>query len=538
MGAVAGAWLPRGGDGAEPTRRLLAALRWRGTAGEAVRAFPGGALGAAWNGPSGGLGVDPSGRWLVAADGTPTNLRPLRDELRARGRLGDGEPTAAEVAAAVIAELGFERGLTRLEGELVIVAVDRDGPRVHLAAGRSGLQRLYRASIPGGGVAWASSPAALVRLEGVSRAVEPRLAPVALRLGFLPAPLTPWRAVAALPAGTRLALDAGGETHTRASGPTPNPPGAGGSAARWARSIRYAVELAVLQRIDAGCALVGGQGAAGAILAAVAGRRGLSPLGAPDDPTPQVALELLDEVGRTTGEPLFASGALRDAARARTAWEAGAEVLLVDTGADAVFAAPVAGKLRRAWGRLAPEGLRRARGWEPRAVVARAPLPDADDGGAWVEVDALAARAPGADDGRETWLRRSLLLPDRDLGPAAAAAAAFGTELRAPFGDPRLVALVGEVPIELLRAGGDPLALLHAAFPEHRGLAPPRPLPVGAWLRGPLRSELDRLPEAAAPFVEPDAPRRWIALLNAGDDALAEPLWRLFALARWHARAG
>lgn len=550
MGALAGAWHPRSEGALADVRRLLAAQRWRGAGGDDARAGAGGALGAAWSGETPApVAVDLSGRWTVAVDGAPTNLRPLRDELRARGRLGtDLSPGA--VVAALLAELGFEPGLGRLEGEVAVAALDREGPVAWVAAGRGGLARVAWTRTAAG-IAWATSAAALRRLEGVDPAIEPRLAPVGLRLGFLPAPLTPWRTVRLLPAGHRLRVDADGPRVL--PGPTlaVNPAGAGGALSRWARSIRYAVALAVLQRGDGGPALALGEGGGDAAIGVAAPRREdalrlrLATEAGPGDPVDldaEAALALLDELTTTTGEPVLDAATLRWAALARAAWDRGAEALLAGVGAATLFGAPPASRLRRAWGRLAPERLRaavpRAGGGDGRGVIDRPPLPETDDTLAWTEVDALAAACPVDDEERRAaWLARTLLLPDRDLGPAGLAAAAFGVELRAPYGDPRLVALCAEVPFEHLRRGGDPYALFHAAFPECPGGASP-PLPVAVWLRGALARELDALPEAASPFVDPVAARRWIDRFRAGDDTLAAALWTLLVLARWHPSSG
>lgn len=555
MGALAGAWNPRTEGALADVRRLLAAQRWRGAGGDHARAGAGGALGAAWSGESPApVVVDPSGRWTVAVDGAPTNLRALRDELRARGHLGDdGSPAA--VVAALLAELGFERGLERLEGEVAVAALDREGPVAWLAAGRGGLARVAWTSTASG-TAWATSAAALRRLEGADPTIEPRLAPVGLRLGFLPAPLTPWRAVRALPAGHLLRVDADGPRVRPGPALAVNPAGAGGAPARWARSIRYAVELAVVQRGEGGPALALGDGGGDAAIGVAGPRRDdalrlrLATEAGPGEPVEldaEAALVLLDELAATTGEPVLDAATLRWAALARAAWDRGAESLLAGVGAAALFGAHPASRLRRAWGRLAPERLafqrRRAAGpryvgGDGRGVVDRPPLPETDDALAWAEVDARAAACPVDDDERRAaWLARTLLLPDRDLGPAGLAAAAFGVELRAPYGDPRLVALCAEVPFEHFRRGGDPYALLHAAFPECPGGAPPS-LPVAAWLRGALARELDALPEAAAPFVDPAAPRRWIERLRAGDDSPAPALWTLLSLARWYPSSG
>lgn len=551
MSGLAGAWRPGGAPPGGRVDAVLRALDDRGPDGREQVAVRGGTLAATLRAVA---GEDPrparDGAWTVCLDGLPGNLRPLRDELRARGRLVDPRPAA--VVAAVFAEVGFARGLDRLEGDVAVVAHDAGADTLWLARDRSGLHPLAWAELPGGGLAWASSAAALARLPGLDPGPTPGLAARAVLLGFLPAPATAWRAVRALAAGERLAADARGVRVETYHPLAPNPSGAGGSAERWARAIGFAVDLAVRRRAeDAPAVALAGTEADPLLIALVAGRAEAPPLvlGFDDagaalatasgarflrvEAGPEALVAAAAERLATTGEPVLRPEAAAWWATGQRAFDAGVEAVITAEGASAALVAPPASRPARALGRLAP--------------LARLPGRPRLDAEAWLRAwshalpgeplpPGIVPAAPAGDpDAAALWLARTFLLPDRDLAAAEPALAAHGIELRVPFADPRLLALLAEVPLEHLRAGGRPAALLHRAFADRPlPAAPPPPsLPVGTWYRGPLAGRLDPLPDRAAPLVDPDHVRALVRAHRAGEADHGRRLWALDHLAAW-----
>jgi asparagine synthase (glutamine-hydrolysing) len=120
---------------------------------------------------------------------------------------------------------GYERWgdavVSRLRGMFAFAIVDeRDGSlemapaRLLLARDRLGIKPLYY-TVSGEAIAFASECRALLRSAIPSREVSPRGLVTYLRLGSVPAPLTIYRDVHALPAGTTLAIELGSPTPVR-----------------------------------------------------------------------------------------------------------------------------------------------------------------------------------------------------------------------------------------------------------------------------------------------------------------------------------
>lgn len=163
----------------------------------------------------------------------------------------------------------------------------------------------------------------------------------------------------------------------------------------------------------------------------------------------------------------------------------------------------------------------------------------------------LAVReAAGGRDELDVRLRVDLALglPDDMLAKVDRASMAHGLEVRVPFLDHRLVEHVAALPSSLkLRRGVGKAALLdvfHATLPRvvRRRAKAGFDAPVGAWLRGPLRTLLR---DALAPGALADG-----GLLDAGAVAAlvrehetgvadhAWKLWSLLVLADWTRRHG
>lgn len=535
MNAIAGV-VGAAPDAERVVTALLAGMRGRGPDGEGARAVSAGALGACWSGSSAAApGQDATGRWWVVLDAVPLNLRSLREELVARELIGV-DATATEVVATLCAEQGFERGWARVDGEVAGAAWDDHDGVLWLARDRLGACGLAWRLLSDGALAFATDPAVLARL-GDPPPVDVVAIGAGVDLGGVPSPASAWSGISRLPPGHLL-------RHPAASAGPPSvrawwtlgvhPAGAGGAFHRWATSVRFATDLAVRLRLpDRGpvaVALSGGvfsaavaqrardrvltfgltlhfdDGSAahtgGSAAIHVSPRLGDLPihavhLGAADLPG------LLDELTRGMATPVFSVDLLAWWVLAREAWARDATALLTGVGGAATHLIPVRRRVDRLRARL--EALR---------------------------------HAPGTSDAEVTRRACGVTLPERDLAALDLAGAAWQVPVLAPLADANLVALVTQVPLEHLRAGGRDRALFLAAMAEGAaspGSTPHRPLavPVGAWLRGGARPLLDGLPGALADLLDP-AHVAWLIDDHLGGRADHGPrLWALLVLARW-----
>jgi asparagine synthase (glutamine-hydrolysing) len=218
----------------------------------------------------------------------------------------------------------------------------------------------------------------------------------------------------------------------------------------------------------------------------------------------------------------------------------------------ALMGRPVSSRLRR---RLAmPRGLARQLDWS-RVIDADAiddlmlaPLPGED---AMLEAAAglaraFAARAESDPVNARLEVDRALFLPGDLLPKVDRMSMAVSLEVRVPYLDEDLTDYVLALPgRHKVRATEGKSVLRRVA----RGLLPPeilrRPkqgfdVPIGAWLRGPLKGAMtDLLSEDTVRrrgLFRPEVVTRWVREHLEGQPGRAEPLWLLLALEGWMGR--
>lgn len=178
---------------------------------------------------------------------------------------------------------------------------------------------------------------------------------------------------------------------------------------------------------------------------------------------------------------------------------------------------------RLAWYR--PEWLSR--------LTAMAPMADLEDG-----LSALL----GTWSSRMQELDLKVWLEGDPLAKADRATMLASLEARVPFLDRDVVELVARIPATLHRRGGVSKWLLRQTFAD---LLPPeiarRPkhafeVPIGAWLRGPLRPHLESALADASPLwqvLRPEPLRKMARWHLAGRRDFSRELWALLHLAFW-----
>jgi asparagine synthase (glutamine-hydrolysing) len=134
-------------------------------------------------------------------------------------------------------------------------------------------------------------------------------------------------------------------------------------------------------------------------------------------------------------------------------------------------------------------------------------------------------------------------LPDDILCKVDRAAMAVGLETRLPFLDHRVAELAAAIPIEMKITGGQGKAILRKLlYREAPQTLFQRPktgfgLPMGEWLRGPLRDWAEDLLDARRMrdegYIDPQPVRaRWEAHLSGRVDA-AQSLWAVLMFETW-----
>jgi asparagine synthase (glutamine-hydrolysing) len=156
----------------------------------------------------------------------------------------------------------------------------------------------------------------------------------------------------------------------------------------------------------------------------------------------------------------------------------------------------------------------------------------------------LRALAHGRDE-LDTWLRVDLRLglPDDMLTKVDRASMAHGLEVRVPFLDHRVVEYAAALPSRLkLRGARSKIALLEVFGAElparvRRRAKAGFDVPIGAWLRGPLRTLVrDTLAPAAiarAGWLSAEAVQKLVRDHETGDADHAWRVWSLLVLQRW-----
>jgi asparagine synthase (glutamine-hydrolysing) len=509
--------------------------------------------------------------------GQPLATGPLA--LVADGRVApsDGEDAGTDALQAWRRDgLGFAAGL---RGPFALALHDRASRQVALARDPFGMRPLYLAEVPGGGIAFASTPRALLACGLVAPRLRPQARAELLQMQFTTGAETIFEGIhRVLPGETVLVAD--GAIAARRScaalpegGPEPIEEGA--ALARLDAALAESLPLHAPPRDGRRWGLALSGAADGAVL--LAALTGAGQGAAPAPPPPCVFTVAFDAPveGAMTSLPGALAGArhvpvqvgeaavwrhlpeivacMDDPAAdhailltwflGRAARAEGVEVLLCGEGVEEVFGGYGRYRaLRRPWwlGGKAP----RARGSFDRLDVLRdsaALLSGWRDGIAAAEGTAslpgrtrlMAAQALDVAD----WLPNDLLLRlDRCLS-------AHGVEGRTPLLDPAVVAAGFRLPDALKVRGHTGRWLLRRwlarRLPGAVAVPPPRQgfaTPFGAWIQG-AGDRLGPLVAAQPGVAEIARPDRVAALFrHAGETRRGLAAWHLLFYALWHRR--
>lgn len=151
--------------------------------------------------------ASPCGRWVIAFNGEIYNHAELRAELEGRGHSFRSH-SDTEVLLALLIERG-EAALDRLVGMFAFALLDRDSGAVLLARDRVGIKPLVWASLPGGGLGFASEIRALASVPGVDLSLDRQALGEFLACLYVPAPRTMHAGIKKLPPGHWLRFTPG-----------------------------------------------------------------------------------------------------------------------------------------------------------------------------------------------------------------------------------------------------------------------------------------------------------------------------------------
>lgn len=259
-------------------RRMAFALRHRGPDGEGFHEEPGLALGhrrlaivdlAGGHQPM----ANAAGNIILSFNGEIFNHEGLRRELTA---LGHHFRTRSDTEAILHAWQQWGLGcLDRLNGQFAFALWDRAAGQLVLARDHLGEKPLHYARLPDGTCAFASEPAALLLLPGLSHAIDPVALDDYLALGYVPDPATIFAAIRRVPPAHYLLLERGnGPAMPRRYWRPPTSVSAAPADAptELTARLREAVKLRLMADVPLGCFLSGGVDSAG--IAALAARLG------------------------------------------------------------------------------------------------------------------------------------------------------------------------------------------------------------------------------------------------------------------------
>ena len=156
-----------------------------------------------------------------------------------------------------------EAFVDRLNGMFALAIWDAPRRRLVLARDRMGQKPLFYAELPGGGLAFASEPKALLRHPEVPRELDPDGLARYLFYEYVPAPFSIWRGVRKLPRGHVLTWEDGrvrvSRSYPRPGDPRdPSPPPFEEAASRFWGSFRDAVARHRRSDVPLGVFLSGG----------------------------------------------------------------------------------------------------------------------------------------------------------------------------------------------------------------------------------------------------------------------------------------
>ncbi|MEN9786892.1 MAG: Asparagine synthase [Pseudomonadota bacterium] len=447
--------------------------------------------------------------WHAVASGVVTHLRRLRAETVHRG--GAPPEHTPDAVASVAAALGPARVDGRLRGVVAWAAVREDGEGLRAARDGVGVRDVLVA--PEGGCV--ANDARAILASGVSREGDAAALDAWVRTGRWADGATPWRALRRVPPGGTVAWDGDVARTMPGQAFDVQPAGMGGHAGRWARSLGWALALAIRTELEAlGCVGASAAGRGGA-----AGRR------------PRVAVAL----GGMSSATVLA------AAAAHGGCDLVAVVLDAGDGARRAWAEGVAGAVGA---RLVAVDADAVGAWDEAARAVEWPLGPGDL--AWWMLVRAAGEA-GAD-AFVTGLgaRAALELGGSDVIAAVRARRSGTGGLRAQPGLRRAALADGTLPLLERMAGDAGMAVVHPwcdrPFLTLAGTVPVlhlAPRPGGALRAVVAREALGR--EAppgpvGASSLEADWPR-WAAaagVVPGAGESLAEA-WRRAAIVRWRA---
>jgi asparagine synthase (glutamine-hydrolysing) len=150
--------------------------------------------------------VSASGRYVMVFNGEVYNFAEIKHSVEAKTGTQSWRGTSdTEILLAAIELWGFEETLKRSQGMFAIGLWDRERGVLSLARDRLGKKPLYWGRV-GGRWSFASELKALAVVPGWTGELEPAAWPHYFRNGFIPAPLSAFKGIHKLPAGTLVEL--------------------------------------------------------------------------------------------------------------------------------------------------------------------------------------------------------------------------------------------------------------------------------------------------------------------------------------------
>jgi asparagine synthase (glutamine-hydrolysing) len=523
--------------------------------------------------------VSDDGRSAIAFNGEIYNVRELKRELEADGVRFRSDHSDTELVLRLYEARGLD-ALADLNGMFAFVVLDGVRRRLVAARDRFGIKPLYFARTPGGGVAFASELATLLRVPGIKRELDPAALWHYFTLRFVPGGLSILAGIERLPPGhlLELDLDSGAldvRRWYRLRFAVDEAPNRDAWVPRLRETLREAVVRWSLADVPIACSLSGGLDSSAVVaLLAESGQRDLRTytLGFTSDEDERLnelplARGLSERYGTEHHELVVDVRELLDDLLGMV-WALGepyggglpswyvfrfmsddVKVALTGTGGDELF-----GNYRR----FVPFELGRLARLRPRDVARYHAGPSyyfTDAEKRWLlmrEGPSTAALLQGIfDESGSRSTRDSVLyldvatqLPDEFLLMTDRFSMAHSLEARTPFLDHELVELVASIPPSLRTSADEPKGLLRDAVadlltPAHLE-APKRGFvfPLARWLRGELRPLAERLLAdehlARQGLFRPGLGERYLRPHLEGRADESERLWPLLMFQLWH----
>jgi asparagine synthase (glutamine-hydrolysing) len=226
--------------------------------------------------------LSPCGRWALAFNGEIYNYRTLKAELEAKGETFTST-SDTEVLLRLLMRDGLA-ALDRLVGMFAFALWDRKTRELLLARDRLGIKPLVWASLPGGGLAFASEIDSLRAHPGIDLSLDGEALSGYLACLYVPAPRTIHAGIAKLPPGSWLRWRPGQDVE---SGTWWRPSFTGGRAPSLDEAVeemlpllKAAVSGCLVSDVPVGCFLSGGidSSVVAALMAAEAKAQGGEPI--------------------------------------------------------------------------------------------------------------------------------------------------------------------------------------------------------------------------------------------------------------------